>query len=374
MRRIAVILGAVALGAVPLTVAAQGSYKAPRTSWGKADISGYWTNESLTRLERDTKFGERRAYTKEEAAAIERSTDERNARLDAPTDLKAVENWTSRSGPDTADECQSGSTGAACGYNAGWTSPGNRLARVGGEPRTSYITFPANGRVPPALPGAAQRARRLPSNDEGEGSDPGPGAGRAAAPPAARGGAISRQNDNPETRSLGERCIMSFGSSSGPIMQSQLYNNNYEFVLTKDHLAIWVEMVHDVRIIPIGGKHRTDGVRPYMGDSIAWWEGDTLVVETINYHPNQNFRGASEDLKVTEKFTRVGPDRLLYQFRVEDPKTWSQPWGGEYEFAKAVGLYEYACHEGNYGLEGILAGARQEERNAASGGRDTAAR
>ncbi len=217
------------------------------------------------------------------------------------------------------------------------------------------ITFPANGRIPPRADGRPMPVARR-AADEGEGST-------AAARPG--------QNDNPEGRSLGERCIMSFGQSSGPIMQSQLYNNNYQFVQSKESVAIWVEMVHDVRIVPIvagkaQAKHRSDGIRPYMGDSVAWWEGDTLVMETTNYHPRQNLRGSSENLKVTEKFTRAAEDRLLYQFTVEDPTTWAQPWGGEYEFAKALGVYEYACHEGNYGLEGILAGARQEDAAAAA--------
>jgi hypothetical protein len=158
---------------------------------------------------------------------------------------------------------------------------------------------------------------------------------------------------------------MSFGSSSGPIMQPQMYNSNYEFVLTKDSMAILVEMVHDVRVIRIGAKHRTDGVRPWMGDSIAHWEGNTLVAETTNFPRAQAFRGSWENLKVTEKFTRVGPNRILYQFTVEDPTLWDAPFGGEYEFGQAKGhVYEYACHEGNYALEGILAGAREEDRKA----------
>ena len=160
---------------------------------------------------------------------------------------------------------------------------------------------------------------------------------------------------------------MSFGSSSGPIMQPQLYNNTYQFVQSKDHVAIWVEMVHDVRIVRLNSKHRTDGVRPWMGDSIGWYDGDTLVVETVGFHPFQNLRGSSANLKMTERFTRVGPNRLLYQFKAEDPTVFAEPWGGEYEFNKATGsVYEYACHEGNYGLENILAGARAEEAEAAT--------
>jgi hypothetical protein len=127
-------------------------------------------------------------------------------------------------------------------------------------------------------------------------------------------------------------------------------------------------MVHDVRVVRLNQPHRTDGVRPWMGDSIGHYEGDTLVVETTNFPRATPFRGSWENLKVTEKFTRTAPDRLLYQFTVEDPTMWDKPWGGEYEFAAGQGVYEYACHEGNYALEGILAGARNDEKIAAAGG------
>jgi hypothetical protein len=131
-------------------------------------------------------------------------------------------------------------------------------------------------------------------------------------------------------------------------------------------VAIVVEMVHDVRIIHIGGKHRTDGERPWMGDSIGWYEGPTLVVETTNFPEATALRGAWKELKVTERFTRVSPTRILYQFKAEDPTVWDRPWSGEYEFTPSKGrIFEYACHEGNYALEGILSGARADEAAAA---------
>ncbi|CAN5214581.1 hypothetical protein BH11PSE2_BH11PSE2_21490 [soil metagenome] len=308
-------------------------YKPQRTADGHPSFEGNWSNATTTRLERDNTYGDRLAMTEAELQKIEGATAARNAQMNKPTDLSK--------GEAGLPECQSGATGAGCGYNAAWTDPGDKVMRVKGQGRTSFITYPANGRVPAA---------------------------KAGVRPAGRGGALRpgmSQNDNPEGRSLGERCIMSFGNSSGPIMQPQLYNNNYGFVQTKDELAIWVEMVHDVRHVRIGAKHRTDGVREYMGDSIGWWEGDTLVVETINYHPSQGFRGSDANLKVTEKFTRTAKDRLLYQFKIEDPTVWDTAWGGEYEFAEQTGqVYEYACHEGNYGLENILSGARAEEAEA----------
>jgi len=215
--------------------------------------------------------------------------------------------------------------------------------RVHGEPRTSLITT-ANG-LPPARKGGA------------------------AAGGGFRGGLGSF--DNPEQRSMGERCILSFGRNAGPPMfPNGFYNNNYQLLQTPDAVLIEVEMVHDYRVVRLNAKHRTDNVRPYMGDSIGWWDGDTLVVETTNIPQAQQFMGSWQTLKVTERFTRVGKTRLHYAFTVEDPKFWDQPWGGEYEFSPMQNgvIYEYACHEGNYALPGMLAGARQQEAAAASGG------
>src|SRR6185503_3834553 len=286
----------------------------------------------------------------EEMKAIEKDTQARNARQNAQTPQSVRDNWTQiAKGPDTSDECRSGSRGAACGYNAGWTDPGDWVMRVAGKGRTSFVTYPVNGRIPPRLPTAASmRSFRVETSEES-------GGGRG-------------QADNPEDRSLGERCIMSFGVSSGPVMTGQLYNNTYQFVQTKDNFVMWVEMVHDARIVKLNAKHRTDGVKPWMGDQIGWWGGDTLVVETVGYNPKQgnNLRGGGPNMKVTERFTRVAPDRLHYAFDIQDPDTWAEPWGGEYEFASVKGnVYECACHEGNYGLSGILAGARADDEKAA---------
>jgi hypothetical protein len=310
-------------------------YKPPKTSWGKPDLEGNWTNSSLTRLERDNQYGARLEMTPQEVAKLEGERQalvkEQGARTDPNASLKDV---------NGSCEVKGYTGGPACGYNGAWTDPGDVVMRVNGQPRTSFITSTTDGRVPPVKPGVQVAARRAP-------------AGMA-------------QNDNPEGRSLGVRCLMSFGFSSGPVMQPQLYNSNYQFVQTRDELAIWVEMVHDVRHIRIGAEHKPGHVRTWMGDSVAHWEGDTLVAETIDFSPQQAFRGADQNLKVTEKFTRVKNDRILYQFTVEDPTVWEKPWGGEYEFGTAKGgLYEYACHEGNYGLEDILAGARAEDAEAA---------
>jgi len=331
-------LTSVALAAEPAKKAAAPAAKAaaPRTPDGHSDFDGVWTNVSITQLERQPSLGDKKVYSPQEAAKLEGAAVERFVEGNKPTDPN------SDALDHTAKKCN-GAGGLDCGYNSGWKDSGTTLARVNGEPRTSYITSTPNGRIPPVKAGV-----RVARRGGGEGSaDAGP-------------------NDNPENRGLGERCLTSFGNSAGPIMLPLMYNNNYQFVTTKDDVAILVEMVHDVRHIRLNAKeHLPSNVRPWFGDSIGHWEGATLVSETTNFPAAQNFRGSSTNLKVTEKFTRTGKDSILYQFTVEDPTVWDQPWGGEYEFKPVNGqVYEYACHEGNYAMEGILAGARAEEAAA----------
>ena len=161
---------------------------------------------------------------------------------------------------------------------------------------------------------------------------------------------------------------MSFGSNAGPpMLPNYFYNNNYTIVQTKDHVMIMTEMVHDARIIRLtGGEHPPKSVRQWMGDSIGRWEGDTLVVETTNFHPLQVFRGASENLKVIERFARTGPDTILYKFTIDDPSTFVSQWSGQIPFNRMDDLiYEYGCHEGNYALANVLSGERDRERREA---------
>jgi hypothetical protein len=362
MRRAVVLLLGTALGVLPLagpvlTAAAQtksAAYKAPRNAFGQPDLAGYWSNASLTPEARPSSLGGRLVYTPEEVAKLESAVVEEVEAGNQATDPNAPP-------PKAGGETPAAGTrpefvaagGNVGGYNRGWLDPGAHVMRVDGQPRTSIITTP-NGQPPP-------RKANAPSAFGGGGGG---------------GGAF----DNPETRSLGERCILSFGRNAGPPMLANgFYNNNYQIVQARDHVAIVVEMVHDTRIIPLvankaAARHRTDGVRPWMGDSVGWWEGDTLVVETTNFPRSMAYRGAWEKLKVTERFTRKGPDRLHYAFTVEDADVWDTAWGGEYEFSPLEGrVMEYACHEGNYALEGILAGAREQERTA-GGARNTAAR
>lgn len=321
------------------------NWKAPRTEFGQPDLQGNWNNATTTGLERPAQYGGRQAMTKEEVDKIEGAARQHVEEANKPTDPKLKVQ-------DLPTDCGYGFTGTNCGYNNFWTDRGMTVMRVHGEPRTSIIIEPSNGRLPP-LTADAQK--------------------RAAARMAARRG--FGPLDGPEARPLGERCIMSFGSSAGPPMLPSMYNNTYTIVQNKDSVIVVAEMVHDARVIRLNGQHLPKSVSPWMGDTIGHWEGDTLVAETINLNPAQNFRGSDENLKVTEKFTRVSPREILYRFTMEDPTAYSQPITGEVIFNYTPDhQYEYACHEGNYALPGILAGARQEERDAATAGKAVAPR
>jgi hypothetical protein len=321
---------ALALAALPAMAAAAPAYHAARNAFGQPDLSGVWTNATITRLERDPKYGERLVLTPEEARAIEGVSDARNARLRGPTDqAKHV---------DDLPECQSGAQGAACGYNAFWTDPGTRIIRIGEEAHTSILTSPANGRLP-LKPEAATKMR------------------------ARFAGGNAGAFDGPERRGVGERCLVGFGGSSGPPLMPVLYNNHYQIQQTADSVVIVTEMVHDARVIRLGGQHPPASVRSWMGDSVGHWDGDTLVVETTNFRPENAFRGATENQTVVERFTRISPTQIDYRFEVTDPTAYTAPVKGEEALnATNDAIYEYACHEGNYAMRGILAGAREAER------------
>ena len=325
---------ATAVGAAP--------YTAPRTPDGQPDLQGDWTNATITPFEREAKYGDRLALTDQEVKDLEGSNAKLVADGNKPTDPNAKVT-------DLPTDCGRGFTGVNCGYNSAWVDPGTRIIDLGGIKRDSILVAPANGRLPPMTADAQQRMRARGASAGGRG-----GAGAA---------------DNPEGRSLGERCILSFGSSAGPPMLPLLYNNNYQIVQTKDEIAIDVEMVHDVRHIHLTGGHIPANMKLWMGDSIGHWEGDTLVVETTNMRPEQNFRGASMGSKIVERFTRVSPTQIKYAFTVDDPQTYTAPYTGEVALNATKGpLYEYACHEGNYALPGILAGARADEKKQAEAG------
>jgi hypothetical protein len=174
--------------------------------------------------------------------------------------------------------------------------------------------------------------------------------------------------NDPEQRPLGERCIVGFGSTSGPpILPTYFYNNLHQIVQTPDRIVILTEMVHDIRVIRMNERHLPSSIRKWLGDSTGRWEGDTLVVDTTNFTDKTRFRGSSENLHVVERFTRVDADTLRYQFTVEDPATWDRPWTAEYTWpVTAERVFEYACHEGNYALGNILRGARLKEKDEAA--------
>ncbi len=323
----------------PAAGAADRPWSAPRLSFGQPDLGETWSNVSMTPESRPPALGAKATYTQEEALAIERASQMALAAANRKTDPNAPPPTAGGDRPPAGTRPEFALAGGNVGgYNAFWLDPGNAVMRVRGEPRTSILTTP-DGRVPPVIPGAHR------SSEWGRGMG---------------------SFDNPENRFLGERCIMSFGRNAGPPMLANgFYNNDYQFIQTPDAVAIIVEMNHDVRYIRLNAQHRTDDYRPWMGDSIGHWEGDTLVVETDHIPEAQAYHGSWKALKVTERFTRTAPDRLLYQFTIEDPTLWAAPWGGEYEFSPLKGqVYEYACHEGNYALRNMLAGARAEEKRA----------
>jgi len=268
----------------------------PRTPWGDPDLQGVWTYATMTPLERPRELAAKSVLNGEEAAAYEQQTDVRQRTTN------------STAGPD-------------------WWDPGTRRLI---DRRTSLIVDPEDGRLPSITEEAKRRA-----------------AARAAARP--RGGL----SDGPEDLGLNVRCLV--WATAGPPMLPGVYNNNVQFVQTRDHVAIVSEMIHDARIVPMDGRAH-GAVRRWMGDSRGHWERDTLVVDTINFSESADFRGAAERLHLVERFTRVDAETIVYRFTAEDPTTWTRAWTAEFPLKKtAQPIYEYACHEGNArSMEGIL--------------------
>jgi hypothetical protein len=338
------VLAVAAAGLTLVPAAGQTHWTPPRTPDGHPDLQGTWTNATITPVERP-KGHANLVLTEAEVARLEKEVADRIERLAQPSDPN-------RPAPPKGGDGSTGAAGNVGGYNDFWIDAGTRVAVVDGHPRSSLIVDPQDGRIPALTPDGQKRA-----------------AERLAAIKA-RG-----QYDHPEYRPLAERCILSFGSSAGPpMLPNYFYNNNYQIVQTPDHIMILVEMVHDARIIRMNTKqHLPKHIRHWMGDSIGHWEGDTLVVETTNFHPLQETRNfnplqavrTSEDLRVIERFTRVDADTLLYRFTIDDPATFTKQWSGEVPFeATDEPIYEYACHEGNYALSNVLSGERDREARA----------
>lgn len=314
------------------------AYKPPRTAFGAPDLQGVWSTASLTTLTRSNRGApmivdtlvippERIAEVTNRAAYTQSAADSQK-RTDPTSGVFIDRN------PDA-------------GYNAFWIDPGSEYAKVNGEWRSSWIVDPPNGQIP--------------FNARG---------GRAAG--ARMNNVATIDNTGPEIRTLGDRCLVSFANQGGPPLTNAMYNNNIQIVQTPDHVMLDIEMNHDARIIRIRkpGENEAalpDTIRQWFGDSVGWWEGDTLVVETRNVHPLQA-RGRvplSPEGKVTERFRRVSDVEIDYQYTVDDPSSYSQVWKGQMPLRLSTEkVYEYACHEGNYALPGILRGMAE--------GRDTA--
>ncbi len=316
-----------ALAMLTLAGGAAAAYHAPHTPFGDPDLQGLWTNASITTLER-APWASKLVLTPDEAVKAE----------------AAYNQWLAGNDKTAAPSSKAAREDGVGGYNTFWLDPGTRFGVVRGEIRTSWIVDPPTGRIPYS-----------------------PEGGRDA---IAAGTGQSRDFSGPEVRSLGERCIVGYGSTSGPPMLNVLYNNNYQIVQSPGYVVIVVEMNHDARIIRLNGEHPGADITPWMGDSIGHWEGDTLVVETTNLNPGQRFTAdvrhriyLAPRSRVTERFTRVADHDILYEFKIEEPHAYTQTWRGEIPMHATKGpMYEYACHEGNYSLPGILSGARAEEK------------
>ena len=343
------------------SVSAQGAkpYSPKRLADGHPDLQGTYDLATITPLERLP--GDPPTLTQEKAEALQKAEMARRAKDNLPSkaDRPAPPVGGDTSIPHSFFELlERAGGGAVGGYNRFWLNQGTAYTVVDGQIRTSIVVDPPNGHLPPFNATAQKRmagARARPTSDERENNSP------TAEPPGAF--------DNPEQRPLGERCLLGFGSTSGPpALPDYFYNDLHQIVQTPDSIMILTEMVHDARIVRMNAQHLPKTIRRWMGDSVGHWEGDTLVVDTTNFNDKTRFHNATENLHVVERFTRLDDKTLLYRFTVEDAETWDRPWTGEYTWpATDKPIYEYACHEGNYALGDILRGARREEAAAKAG-------
>jgi len=315
---VSVLLAAVLAGQTPNTKSK--TWTVPRAGDGHPDLQGIWTNVTLTPMQRPAQFADKKTLTDAEAAAYEKKD----------LEVNNIDN------PEAPLLARAGSAETG-GYNNLFIDRGSQLARVDGVKRTSLIIDPPDGKIPPLTAEARERNAALMKR----GFD---------------------RYDTVKDRPLAERCILGFGSTSGPPMMPVLYNNTYQIVQNKDTVMILIEMVHDVRVIRMNGTHKPASVRQWLGDSIGHWEGDTLVVDTTNFTDQTRFAGTGENLHVIERFQRAGADSILYKVTIDDPSTFTKQWTMEFPFVASPGpIFEYACHEGNYAMPDILGGARKLE-------------
>ena len=309
-------LGLLILASLPLLTAGQaperkGAAPIPRMPDGHPDLQGTYDLNTLTPVERPQ--GMPAVFSAADTARREAGVTAALRISEQPLDAE-------RSAPPEGGDGSTGAAGNVGGYNTFWLDPGRRYTVVNGEARTSLVVDPPDGRVPPMTPEgaarfAAQRNAALP--DQPPEDDPGLG--------------DPNSYNDPEQRPLSERCILGFGSTSGPpALPNYFYNNLHQIVQTPDHVMILSEMIHDARIVRMNAEHHPSHMKHWLGDSVGHWDGDTLVVDTTNFNDKTQFRGSANTLHVVERFTRIDADNLLYQFTVEDPATWVQPWSGEY--------------------------------------------
>ncbi|MDA1073128.1 MAG: hypothetical protein O3A63_00010 [Proteobacteria bacterium] len=348
--RICTQIGLVLLVASTLAVAPATAGEHKRTAAGRPDLSGTYDAATLTPLQRPTAYGENLYLTQEEAEKI--ATEERT-RMAASGSVSNPE----RDAPPDGGDGSQGASGNVGGYNTFWIDRGTDAFTVEGKFRTSIIIDPVNGRMPPMTPQAqANQASQFAEfargndgtawwlNEKGEGEGP---------------------FDNMEQRNSAERCLLGF-TGVAPVLPS-LYNNFKRIVQTEDHVMILIEMVHDARIVRMNSEHLPAHVTKWLGDSIGWWEGDTLVVDTTNFRPETSRRGSPETNHVVERFSLTEQGDVLYSFTVENPGVWTAPWTGEYVWRSSdEQVFEYACHEGNYALGNIMRGARLLEQDIIS--------
>ena len=346
------VVGLISLMAVPATAQTAAKSAIRRMPNGHPDLQGTYDLSTMTPLTRLP--GAPAVLTREQAEALQKAEVARRSK-DGGTLPGCVDKSPGKSFFEILEDAGGGAVG---GYNRVWMNQGTAFTIVDGQIRTSIIVDPPDGQVPPFNAAARKRqagAQALPTSDTGESQDV-----RAATRPS--------EFENPEERPLSERCLLGFGSTSGPpALPDYFYNDLHQIVQTPNSIMILSEMIHDARIVRMGAQHLPKNIRRWMGDSVGRWEGDTLVIDTTNFTDKTRFRGSTENLHVVERLTRIDNKALLYRFTVEDPDTWDRPWTGEMTWpATTQPLLEYACHEGNYALGDVMRGARVQEAEEAA--------
>ena len=329
MQRRMLAMGSVAMalavaGAATAVVNGQGKPVVPRTADGKPDLQGVWDFRTITPLQRPSELAGKEVLTDQEAAEFEKAN-QRNQDVREKTSRGNINGAPTNSDVERA-------------YNDFWWDFGKKIV---GTKRTSLIVEPADGRIPELTAEGKTRQGDRQMRRE-------------------------RTAVGPEDRGVGERCLLGF--NSGPPMLPSAYNNNVQIFQNKDTVVLLNEMVHNARVVPLDNRpHLNKAVRQWVGDPRGRWEGDTLVIETTNFLGETAFQGSSPNLHLTEKFRRVDADTLLYEFTATDPTTWTKPWTAQVPMVKSdEHLYEYACHEGNYGMTNLLSAARSLDRNGPS--------